>query len=56
MGAIQSGTMLLIGFALLRGAAVSGFSLVSQQVVNLASCGVAGLPLRLPVSDSRPAP
>lgn len=35
MATIQSALMLLIGFALLRGAAISGLSLVSQQVVNL---------------------
>ena len=35
MALIQSGLMLLIGFALLRGAAIGGLSLVSQQVVNL---------------------
>src|SRR5204863_2573361 len=32
---IQSGLMLLVGFALLRGTAIGGLSLVSQQVVNL---------------------
>lgn len=31
----QSGIMLLFGFALLRGAAIGGLGLVSQQVVNL---------------------
>ena len=35
MALIQSAVMLLIGFALLRGAAIGGLSLVSQQVVNL---------------------
>ncbi|OPY97791.1 hypothetical protein A5906_36650 [Bradyrhizobium sacchari] len=35
MATIQSALMLLIGFALLRGAAIGGLSLVSQQVVNL---------------------
>jgi MFS family permease len=35
MALIQSGLMLLIGFALLRGTAIGGLSLVSQQVVNL---------------------
>jgi MFS family permease len=35
MAAVQSGLMLLVGFALLRGAAIGGLSLVSQQVVNL---------------------
>jgi MFS family permease len=35
MAAIQSGLMLLVGFALLRGTAIGGLSLVSQQVVNL---------------------
>jgi MFS family permease len=35
MALVQSGLMLLIGFALLRGAAIGGLSLVSQQVVNL---------------------
>ena len=35
MAFIQSALMLLIGFALLRGAAIGGLSLVSQQVVNL---------------------
>jgi MFS family permease len=35
MATVQSAFMLLIGFALLRGAAIGGLSLVSQQVVNL---------------------
>jgi MFS family permease len=35
MATVQSTLMLLIGFALLRGAAIGGLSLVSQQVVNL---------------------
>lgn len=35
MATIQSTMTLLIGFALLRGAAIGGLSLVSQQVVNL---------------------
>ena len=35
MACVQSALMLLIGFALLRGAAIGGLSLVSQQVVNL---------------------
>jgi MFS family permease len=35
MALIQSGLMLLIGFGLLRGTAIGGLSLVSQQVVNL---------------------
>lgn len=35
MACVQSGLMLLIGFALLRGTAIGGLSLVSQQVVNL---------------------
>jgi MFS family permease len=35
MALVQSGIMLLLGFALLRGAAIGGLSLVSQQVVNL---------------------
>lgn len=35
MAFIQSSLMLLIGFALLRGTAIGGLSLVSQQVVNL---------------------
>jgi MFS family permease len=35
MATVQSAMMLLVGFALLRGAAVGGLSLVSQQVVNL---------------------
>ena len=35
MAAVQSAMTLLIGFALLRGAAIGGLSLVSQQVVNL---------------------
>jgi MFS family permease len=35
MATVQSAMMLLIGFALLRGAAIGGLSLVSQQVVNL---------------------
>jgi MFS family permease len=35
MALIQSGLALLVGFALLRGAAIGGLSLVSQHVVNL---------------------
>ena len=35
MASVQSALMLLIGFAFLRGAAIGGLSLVSQQVVNL---------------------
>jgi len=35
MALVQSGLMLLIGFAVLRGTAIGGLSLVSQQVVNL---------------------
>lgn len=35
MAIVQSGIMLLLGFALLRGTAIGGLSLVSQQVVNL---------------------
>jgi MFS family permease len=35
MACVQSALMLLVGFALLRGAAIGGLSLVSQQVVNL---------------------
>ncbi|MDU6374855.1 MAG: MFS transporter [Bradyrhizobium sp.] len=35
MATVQSATTLLIGFGLLRGAAIGGLSLVSQQVVNL---------------------
>jgi MFS family permease len=35
MACVQSTLMLLIGFALLRGAAIGGLSLVSQHVVNL---------------------
>ena len=35
MALVQSGVMLLLGFALLRGTAIGGLSLVSQQVVNL---------------------
>lgn len=35
MAMVQSTIMLLVGFALLRGAAIGGLSLVSQQVVNL---------------------
>lgn len=35
MAMVQSTMMLLLGFALLRGAAIGGLSLVSQQVVNL---------------------
>ena len=35
MAFIQSGLTLLLGFALLRGAAIGGLSLASQQVVNL---------------------
>jgi MFS family permease len=35
MALVQSGLMLLIGFALLRGTAIGGLALVSQQVVNL---------------------
>lgn len=35
MATVNSAMMLLVGFALLRGAAIGGLSLVSQQVVNL---------------------
>ena len=35
MAFVHTGLMLLLGFALLRGTAVGGLSLVSQQVVNL---------------------
>jgi MFS family permease len=35
MAVVDSGLMLLIGFALLRGTAIGGLSLVSGQVVNL---------------------
>ena len=35
MACVQSALTLLIGFAFLRGAAIGGLSLVSQQVVNL---------------------
>lgn len=35
MANVQSAMMLLVGFALLRGTAIGGLSLVSQQVVNL---------------------
>ena len=35
MALVESGMTLLIGFALLRGMAIGGLSLVSQQVVNL---------------------
>jgi len=35
MATVQSTMTLLVGFALLRGAAIGGLSLVSQQVVNL---------------------
>ena len=35
MAIVESGLMLLIGFALLRGTAIGGLSLVSGQVVNL---------------------
>lgn len=35
MALVQSEIMLLLGFALLRGTAIGGLSLVSQQVVNL---------------------
>ena len=35
MAFVQSGMMLLVGFALLRGTAIGGLSLVSQHVVNL---------------------
>jgi MFS family permease len=35
MATVQSAMMLFVGFALLRGAAIGGLSLVSQQVVNL---------------------
>src|SRR4029450_525224 len=60
MAAVQSAMMLLIGFALLRGAAIGGLSLVSQQVVNLwfvrrrgvaasaASLGLAAGPMMVP--------
>jgi MFS family permease len=35
MATVHSGIMLVVGFALLRGTAIGGLSLVSQQVVNL---------------------
>jgi MFS family permease len=35
MATVQSAIVLLVGFALLRGTAIGGLSLVSQQVVNL---------------------
>lgn len=35
MAAVQSTIMLFLGFALLRGTAIGGLSLASQQVVNL---------------------
>jgi MFS family permease len=35
MALVQSGIMLLLGFALLRGTAIGGLGLVSQQIVNL---------------------
>lgn len=35
MALVNSGIMLLVGFALLRGTAIGGLSLISQQVVNL---------------------
>jgi MFS family permease len=35
MAAIQSASMLFLGFALLRGTAIGGLSLVSQHIVNL---------------------
>jgi MFS family permease len=35
MAAVQSALMLFLGFALLRGAAIGGLSLVSQHIVNL---------------------
>lgn len=35
MALVESALMLLVGFALLRGAAIGGLSLVSQHVVNL---------------------
>jgi MFS family permease len=35
MALVQSGIMLLLGFALPRGAAIGGLNLVSQQIVNL---------------------
>jgi MFS family permease len=60
MALVQSGGMLLLGFALLRGTAIGGLSLVSQQVVNLwfvqrrgiaaaaASLGLAAGPIVFP--------
>jgi MFS family permease len=60
MAVVHSGIMLLVGFALLRGAAIGGLSLVSQQVVNLrfvqrrglaaaaASLGLAAGPMIFP--------
>ncbi|WP_167358294.1 MFS transporter [Bradyrhizobium stylosanthis] len=35
MAVVQSASMLFLGFALLRGAAIGGLSLVSQHIVNL---------------------
>ena len=55
MATVQSAMMLLVGFALLRGAAIGGLSLVSQQVVNLwfvrrrgIAAAAASLALQLP--------
>src|SRR5712671_7926157 len=53
MALVQSGIMLLLGFALLRGTAIGGLSLVSQQVVNLWFVQRRGLRRRWQASASR---
>jgi MFS family permease len=56
MATVQSAMMLLVGFALLRGlrSAALVSSVSRSSICGL--CGGAGLPLRRPVSDSRPVP
>ena len=53
---VQSALMLLLGFAMLRGAAIGGLSLVSQRVVVSGLYGAGALRRRLPVSALRPIP
>lgn len=53
MALVQSGLMLLLGFALLRGTAIGGLSLVSQQVVNLWFVQRRGIAAAAPASASR---
>src|SRR5712671_419275 len=53
MAFVNSGLTLLVGFALLRGTAIGGLSLVSQQVVNLWFVQRRGIRRRWQASASR---